>query len=86
MRTESRDEWIARKQAKPFWGKPRFKQYGSEPIVLKKTIRKRATGFYEVKGECPCATCGHELCWDCDPAGGMADSDYGCLCCHEVCS
>ena len=85
MRTEERDEWVQRKKQKPRWGKPVFKQYGDEPINLKKGIRKRATGFYEIKGSCPCATCNHEVSWDCDPNGGMEGTE-GCLCCSEVCS
>ncbi len=38
------------------------------------------------KPQCPCTTCDHELSWDCDPNGGMVDSDYGCVCCDETCS
>ena len=62
---ETREEWLARKKAKPTFGK-----------LHNGTI----------KPQCGCGICDHELSWDCDPNGGMADSDFGCLCCDETCS
>ncbi len=77
---ESRDEWIARKKLKPYWANPYFRRFDgfSDPLDLKPSIRKRATGFYEIKGQCPCAPCDHDLSYDCY----IAD----CQCCSEVCT